>query len=247
MPEYSVKLFARGIVFADGVARFHRVHDDAVLHHVEADGVRGVGEGGGAFVFLAVLPSRDRDCPAPRPRSARRWVRLRACRRRRAVRNRSRSARPRRAPAASVSAITIATASPTNVTWSLARKVLAAPFGNEPSRLLTGVIVTIGFAPAASRSACVSTAITPGASLAALVSIERIFACPCGLRAKTAQRLVGEPQIIRVLTLTGDEADILRPADGLPCAEFHLRPSSWPGSDPALLREARPGHPTQCL
>ena len=44
----------RRVVVTYGIARFHRIHDDAVLNHVEADDVRGTCERGVGFLFLAV-------------------------------------------------------------------------------------------------------------------------------------------------------------------------------------------------
>ena len=85
---------------------------------------------------------------------------------------------------ASVSATTKATASPTWRTRSVHRigRSLWTPF--EPSRFSIGIMQGRPLpAPAATRSAPVITASTPGAALAASASIAPIRACASGERS----------------------------------------------------------------
>ena len=96
--------------------------------------------------------------------------------------------------AIAVSAITIATASPTKRALSVGSTTYGGILKAEPSRFLSttscGFTVTglcgSGFKPSAAASVPVSTASTPGILAAGALLIERIVACACGERTMHA-------------------------------------------------------------
>ena len=81
-------------------------------------------------------------------------------------------------------------------------------------------------------SAPTITAITPGAAFAALVSIERMFACAYGLRRMRDVHHPGQLDVVEVAALAGDELRVFDPLDrGAEDVSNHLR----------LLRPSRRG------
>ncbi len=82
-----------------------------------------------------------------------------------------------------MSAITIATASPTNRTRPFASSGRRGSAPVEPSRFSTGVVGRLFSTPAASIVSAVSTAWTPGIPSAPDMSSDAISACATGERS----------------------------------------------------------------
>ena len=177
------------IVIADGVARLHRVDDDAVVDEFERDDVRGLGEGGvGCLGVARVIVPIEHDVAGNVVEKLRRAGRHRILRLgdrgQRLVFDLDRLggiARRRK-----VSATTRATGSPTCRTLSSASTGRGVSCRGLPSRPTSGVVQGISPRPSVRTSSPVSTSSTPGMRRAAAASTRLMRACAMGERSTKA-------------------------------------------------------------
>ena len=162
------------IVFGNGVARLHRIGDDAVVDELERDDARGLGEGGVGRLGVAhvVVPVED-EIAGDMVEELRRAG---ADRGRASVTAGSASYSTSIASAASraaakVSATTNATGWPTWRTLPIASTGRGVSWRGLPSRLTSGTVQGTSPRPSARTSSPVTTSNTPGMRRAAAASI----------------------------------------------------------------------------
>ena len=109
--------------------------------------------------------------------------------------------------------------SPTKRTISCARPGRSGVAPGEPSGRVNIGASGSGFTPAATRSAPVKTASTPGIAAAAVTSIETIRACACGDRRKAQIGLPGQGKIVGEAAGAGQQPRILDPPHFAAAAE----------------------------